>query len=202
MKRITLILVPLFLLINETISFGQSLSDKDQMNQIEKIYDDSDSILKAKKVLENFIINNPKSIYTLKATYLLAEIAYSQKNIETATLLYKEVLACSIPKSENWNYRNYSAKKLASLYIDKKDFKTALKFIDLACKKFPLESFCGNAYAQDHIWMADLYSSCYNGQGKNKKAIEVLAPLMFNNRLANNSELVKKLYDTYLKIYS
>lgn len=163
---------------------------------------ENDSIEYAKNEFSNFTKSKPTSIYKIIAVYHLALIANKLDNKEEAISLYKQVLDLTVPDSIDNNYKNYSAKNLAEIYIDKKDYKTAIKYLDLTKKKFSYHHFCGNAYASDNIYTADRYSDCYIALGNYKKAIDILTPYMFSNGLADNSGLVKKLYSTYLKVYS
>lgn len=162
---------------------------------------ENDSIEYAKNEFSNFAKTKPTSIYKIIAIYHLAEIANKQNNSSEAISLYLQVLKLTVPDSIEDNYKNYSAKELAEIYIDKKDYNTAIKYLDLTKKKFPYRHFCGNAYASDDIYTADRYSDCYIALGDYKKAIDILTPHMFGNGLADNGELVKKLYLTYLKVY-
>lgn len=197
MKTITTILLSIL----TSVTFGQQFADKIFLYRLVDSYE-NDSIQYAKKEFSNFTKTKPTSIYKIIAVYHLALIADKLDNKEEAISLYKQVLELTVPDSIENNYKNYSAKDLAEIYIDKKDYKTAIKYLDLTKKKFSYKHFCGNAYASDDIYTADRYSDCYIGLGNYKKAIDILSPHMFSNGLADNSGLVKKLYLTYLKVYS
>jgi len=180
-------------------SFGQS--DQLIISKILGSYD-NDSLESAQNSLKAFITERPSSPYTIHARFYLADIAERRKDTSTAILYYKQVIKMVVPDSVDDNYRNYSAKKLAKFCIDKSEFKQAVKYLDIAKNKFPYSSWCGNGLAEDDIYMTDLYSECFLGKGNIKKAISLLTPFMFQGMLADNSRLIKKLYSSYLNIYT
>lgn len=197
MKTITAIL---FFILTAVV-FGQQVDDKVILYQIIDSYE-NDSIDYAKIELSAFVKTKPTSIYKIIAIFYLAEIANDQENYKEAIILYNQVLKMNVQDSIDNNYKNNSAKELAEIYINKKEYKKAIKSLDLTNRRFPYRHFCGNAYAADNIFKTGLYSMCYIAQEKYKKAIDVLTPYMFSNGLADNSGLIKTLYETYLKVYT
>lgn len=99
------------------------------------------------------------------------------------------------------NYKNRAAKTLSSISIQEKKWDEALSYLDLT-KKYPYRHFCGNEYAADDIYMAELYAQCYLGLQDYKKAYSVLLPNILENGLADNSSLVDTAYKALLKTYS
>ncbi|WP_459212032.1 hypothetical protein [Aquimarina rhabdastrellae] len=87
------------------------------------------------------------------------------------------------------NFKNEASKRLTEIYIKKRDYKSALEYKKLN-EKYPLQHFCGNAFAADEIYNAKQYAKIYNGIGENKTALNYLLPHIFNNGLANNSGLI------------
>jgi tetratricopeptide (TPR) repeat protein len=194
------IITVLFLSITTPL-FSQKISDADYVYKLINKYQD-DSLQSAYVGFHKFINQKPKSVYKGTCLYYLAEIETQKNHLDSAMCLYKKVLLIDIPDSVDDNYRNKAAKQLAYTYIEKKQFKKALKYISIANHKYTYKSFCGNAYAIDDLEMASLYTQCYLPLNYLKKAIAVLAPLMFNNGLADNSDEVKQLYNIYQKIYN
>lgn len=98
------------------------------------------------------------------------------------------------------NYKNRASKILADLELKNNNYQEAIKYLDYT-KKFPYRHFCGNEYAADEIYMAEMYSKCYIGLGQYEKAYDILLPNIVENGLANNSELVNTAYNALLKNY-
>lgn len=99
------------------------------------------------------------------------------------------------------NYKNRASKALANIYIKEKNYKDAVKYLDLTIK-YPYRHFGGNEYAADDIYMSELYAKCYIGLNNYEKAYEILLPNILENGLADNSDLVDIAYDALLKKYT
>lgn len=90
-------------------------------------------------------------------------------------------------------YKNRSCNMLVVIALQEQDFKTALKYTEMADKQYPYVHFCGNEYAAHDIYMARMYGRCYAGLGQKDKAIEVLLPQSMTNGMASNEKLVNQL---------
>lgn len=99
------------------------------------------------------------------------------------------------------NYKNRALKNLAEIEIKNKNYSEALKYLE-ETKKFPYQHSCGNEFAQDQIYIAEIYAQCYLGLNQPEKALDVLLPNIFENGLANNSEIVNLAYNILSKTYS
>lgn len=92
------------------------------------------------------------------------------------------------------NYKNYSSRYLTKIYLEKKQFSQALKFIELADKNYVVEQNCGTGY----MWYRDeidgLYGMCYDGLGMYDTIIEKYLP---NYSDYHNSILVKAIKQKY-----
>jgi hypothetical protein len=99
------------------------------------------------------------------------------------------------------NYKNRAAKMLAHIGIQTNNWNEALEYLDLT-RKFPYRHFCGNEYAADEIYMAELYAQCYLGLRDYRKAYNVLLPNILENGLADNSNLVDTAYAALLKTHN
>lgn len=88
-------------------------------------------------------------------------------------------------------YRNNSSKILAQIYLQRKDYKKALFYVELADKKYKYRHFCGNELEADRIEMATYFGECYWGLNEFDKSMNVLLPHVFNSGLADNDHLVK-----------
>lgn len=98
-------------------------------------------------------------------------------------------------------YKNRASKAMASICVKEKNYKDAVKYLDLT-KKYPYRHFCGNEYAADDIYMSKMYGKCYIGLNEYEKAYKILLPNLLENGLADNSDLVDIAYDALLKKYT
>lgn len=98
------------------------------------------------------------------------------------------------------NYKNRACKILADLELKKENFTNALKYLDIT-KKYPYQHFCGNEFASEEIYMAEMYSKCYLGLNQYDKAYDILLPNIIENGLASNSELIEITFNALLKNY-
>ncbi len=87
-------------------------------------------------------------------------------------------------------YKHRACKILSDIYIEKADYKSALKYEKLADKKYPYVHFCGNELAANEIYKSTAYAKCYTGLGNRKKAINILLKQSFNSTYANNSGVI------------
>ncbi len=190
----------------DKLSIDWELQRLDTLKQDEKIkYDvfknEKEEILElAFDQFAKIIQDYPDSELYHKSLYNLAHIS-SLLNYEEDEIKYLEmILSANVNDRENsgrsgimsnpyTNFKNEASKKLTEIYINKRNYKTALEYKKLN-EKYPLQHFCGNAFAADEIYNAKQYAKIYNGIGKNKKALSYLLPHIFNNGLANNSGLI------------
>lgn len=198
--------VTIFEMIDE-LSIDWELQRLDTLKQNEKVKYD---ILKNEKeeilelALDQFgkmIQDYPDSKLYHKSLYNLAQIS-SLLNYEEDEIKYLEmILNSNANDKENSgrsglmsnpyaNFKNEASNRLTEIYIQKEEFETALKYKKIN-KKYPLQHFCGNAFAADEIYNAKQYARIYIGLGENEKALNYLLPHIFNNGLANNSSLVE-----------
>lgn len=98
------------------------------------------------------------------------------------------------------NYKNRASKMLANLELKSNHYQEALNYLD-ETKKYPYRHFCGNEYAADEIFMAEMYSKCYLGLGQYEKAYDILLPNIIENGLASNLDLVNTTFNALLKTY-
>ena len=96
------------------------------------------------------------------------------------------------------NYKNRACKILADLELKDKNYQEAIQYLDRT-KEYPYRHFCGNEYAANDIYMANMYSKCYLALNEYDKALDILLPNIIENGLAGNSFLVKTTVDALLK---
>jgi len=206
--------VTIFEMVDE-LSIDWELQRLDTLKQDEKV---KYGILKNEKeeilelALDQFgkiIQDYPNSELYHKSLYNLAHIN-SLMDYEKEEIKYlKKILNSDANDKENSgrsglmtnpyaNFKNQASKRLSEIYIKKGEYETALKYKKVN-KKYPLQHFCGNAFAADEIYNAKQYAKIYNGIGENNKALNYLLPNIFNNGLASNSELVDLTIETLKK---
>ncbi|MDM1406199.1 tetratricopeptide repeat protein [Myroides sp. DF42-4-2] len=98
------------------------------------------------------------------------------------------------------NFKNRAAKELVKIGIEEGNFQEALTYLKLS-EQFPYQHFCGNAFAEEDIYVSLLYAKCYMGLNQPDKAIEVLLPNLLENRLADNSAAVHMVFDILCASY-
>lgn len=98
------------------------------------------------------------------------------------------------------NYKNRACKILADLEMKNKKYQEAINYLDFT-KNYPYHHFCGNEFASEEIYMAEMYSKCYLGLNQYEKALDILLPNIIENGLASNTELVNITFNALLKNY-
>lgn len=209
--------VAIFEVIDET-SFDYELEKIDTTTvegkiKYETLYEKKEDILDfAFEQFEKVVEDYPNSELYHKSLYNLAHIS-SLMDYEKDEIKYLEmILKSDANDRENSgrsglmanpyaNFKNEASNRLTEIYIDNGDFDTALKYKKIN-KKYPLQHFCGNAFAADEIYNAKQYAKIYIGLGENEKALKYLLPHIFNNGLANNSSLVDLTIDFLKENYS
>ncbi|MEY8868489.1 tol-pal system YbgF family protein [Meridianimaribacter flavus] len=205
--------VTIFEMVDE-LSIDWELQRLDTLKQNEKV---KYEILKNEKeeilelALDQFgkiIQDYPNSELYHKSLYNLAHIS-SLLDYEEDEIKYLEMILNSnandkensgrsgIMSNPYANFKNDASKRLTEIHINKGEYKTALKYKKLN-EKYPLQHFCGNAFAADEIYNAKQYAKIYIGLGDNEKVLSYLLPHIFNNGLASNSSLVE-LTTNFLK---
>ena len=195
----------ILLFVISATSFAQRTTPKEEAYKILSAHNIFNSPYRetAKKAFEDYISKYPTNPYRLVATYCLAEILNNINELDSASLRYSEVLRMSIPDSvDDANYRRSSAIRLAEICITKNDYISALNYLGHERQKFVFRFDCGNSRIEDDMKIKALYSSCFIGQGNYNAAIDTLAPYMFFGSYGDNTIIIDKLYEAYLKIYT
>ena len=198
--------VAIFEVIDET-SFDYELENIDITTVVGKIKyetlnEKKEDILDfAFEQFEKVIEDYPNSKLYHKSLYNLAHIS-SLMNYEEDEIKYlKMILASDANDKENSgrsglmanpyaNFKNEASNRLTEININKGEFNKALEYKKIN-ERYPLQHFCGNAFASDEIYNAKQYAKIYIGLGDKQKALDYLLPHIFNNGLASNSSLVE-----------
>lgn len=198
--------VAIFEVIDET-SFDYELENIDTTTvkgkiKYETLNEKKEDILDfAFEQFEKVIEDYPNSKLYHKSLYNLAHIS-SLMNYEEDEIKYlKMILASNANDKENSgrsglmanpyaNFKNEASNRLTEININKGEFDKALEYKKIN-ETYPLQHFCGNAFAADEIYNAKQYAKIYIGLGDKQKALDYLLPHIFNNGLASNSSLVE-----------
>lgn len=205
--------VSIFEVIDET-SFDYELDNADTTTvegkiKFETLNNKKEEILElAFEQFEKIIEEYPNSELYHKSLYNLAHIS-SLMDYEEDEIEYLEMILNNDANDKEFsgrsglmanpyaNFKNEASNRLTDIYIEKEDFEAALRFKKIN-EKYPLQHFCGNAFAADEIYKAKQYAKIYIGLSDNEKALNYLLPHIFNNGFADNSSLVG-LTTTFLK---
>lgn len=203
-------------LIDEDLDLDETINSKDTTNAKTKEFavDVKETILeKALEYYQELIDSFPKSNLLFRALNNKGFVELALDDTEEATKTFLRILDSKADDKEKGgvgsglmgepyaNYKNRATKVLAKIYIEGKDYKKAIKYLDLT-KEFPYRHFCGNEYAAAEIYMCELYAKCYLGLNDTDKALKILLPNLLENGLADNSDIVILTTETLLKRYS
>lgn len=162
---------------------------------------------------EELIEEFPESKLVFKAMNNAALISLQLDYKEDAIDYYKEILKSKANDKEKGGvgeglmaepyalYKNRACINLAEIYLTKKDYTNALKYINLT-KKHPYQHFCGNAHAANEVYLATFRAKCYLGLNHVTKALEYALPYSFNTILADNSEALALTLEILKSNYS
>lgn len=151
---------------------------------------------------EELIEEYPESELYFRAMNNAAAVSNQLGYEDEAIKYYKTILGSKAKDNEKGGvgfgimaepyalYKNRACKYLAEIYIARKEYTQAIKYIDLT-ETYPYQHFCGNEYAANDIYIATLYTKSYRGLGDTKKALNYSLPQVFNSGLANNRNLVE-----------
>lgn len=94
------------------------------------------------------------------------------------------------------SYKNSAAQYLARIYIEKKIYDSALKYLDDAVHVYKVEYTCGTGFHWQQDRYRSLYVMIYDGQKEYRKVLELFAP---ETLLGGNRFLVKAVQQLYSK---
>ena len=147
-------------------------------------------LFKAFSKYKQLIQEYPKSRLRYRALNNIALVSYQLGYIDDAIKYNKQIIDSKAKDKEFGgtgdglmaepyaNYKNRACKKLAILFLERKNYEEALKYVKLT-KKHPYLHFCGNAAIEDEIYVNGLYAKCYKELGEIGKALEYSLPHTF-----------------------
>ena len=120
--------------------------------------------------LSNYIKSFPNGIHQLKANYYLADILYKENKVDEATVYYKFVL-----EEKQNDFSENSLFKLSQIFLQKKEFKNALVYLNRLEKE---------AYATENVLFAQRnLMQVYYEIAKYKTALEYARKILLRDKL-------------------
>lgn len=151
---------------------------------------------------EQLIEEYPKSKLYFQALNNRARIEFELEDFKAAKETYIKIFESKVNNDDDPNHMNEVVKRLSTIEYNLKNYKKSIEYLDLTTK-YPFVHFCGNAYADNDIYMATNYALSYIGLNDRKTALNYLLPYFLENDLTSNKELAelaaKTLKDEYGK---
>jgi tetratricopeptide (TPR) repeat protein len=179
---------------------GQKEFDKAMELYYAKSYDSA--IVNFEKMIKSF----PNSELIGRAKYNIGYIYLETNRNEEAIPVFMEILNSNFNEKDNYGgimeqftlYKHRSCLNLVEIYLEKKEYKTALNYNKKAEKKYPYSHFHNREVIDNKIYLASNYSKIYRGLGDYKKALKYILPYTFYGR----NYIIKDLTESLDKLYS
>jgi hypothetical protein len=195
-----------------TISYGQN----DEKTEGQILFDDILEFYYGKDydsallLSHDFLVSQQNSDLLPRVKYNMGYMYLEIGDEVNSIMIFEEILNSKFNDEEDFGglmeqyalYKHRSAKNLAEIYLNRKDYANAIKYIRLFDKKYKYKHFCGNELSANKIFTSYSYARYFNGVGENEKALKVLIPHLFYNGLANNDYLVELLEQVLEESYS
>ncbi len=165
---------------------------------------------KALESFTSFLNQYPDSFLKPRAKFNIGIVLRKLGRNDEAISVFSEILNSDYNEKESYGgimeqyalYKNRSAKELAEMYFEKKEYKKASDYVYLFDKKYKYLHFCGNEMRADDIYIATSYAKLFLAQNKPEKAIRKLLPYLFDDGLASNSKALDVLEESLKMKYS
>lgn len=168
----------------------------------EKLYDALDAF-------RAFMVNYPESSLVARAHFNVGYAHFALGDLRDASSVFKEILSMEYNELDSNNlmepymlYKHNSARYLAEISLEVKEWDDAEKYIQMFDEKYPYQHFCGNEWAAYYIMKSTMDARLHEGQGKIDLAVQDLVPHIFYNGLASNREALSLLKELLRRNYS
>lgn len=138
-----------------------------------------------------------------EAFYNLGYVCYKSGKNDSAILIFRQILQSDFNEKKEIggdimsdpyaNFRHRASLQISSIYFEQEQFDSCLHYFALSDTVYPYLHFCGNELAENRIYTAMRYAEIYRKLNRPQDAIKVLLPLVFENSLADNSDLIDTL---------
>ncbi len=196
----------LYSLVYHDINFDNAIDMLDSTNyenqiEIKLLKKQKEEILEiALEYFENLIHEYPESDLIYRAQNNAAIILHQLDYIDLAIEYYLNIINGNANDQEPNGgegmmaepyalYKNRACKSLAEIYLNRKNYKEALKYINLT-KKYPYQHFCGNEHVANSIYIATLYTKSHYGLNDIEKALSFALPNVLNYPITSNTYLL------------
>ena len=137
------------------------------------------------------------------ALFNVALISYELEDFARARAGFQKILESdyderqsvggSIMDNPYANFRHQASNYLYRMALREEQYEDALTYFALADSVYPLQHFCGNAYAEEEIHLAVGYSQLYTQLGRGEEALPRLLQAAVPNGLAHSGPAVEEL---------
>ncbi|MGE5944882.1 MAG: tetratricopeptide repeat protein [Flavobacteriales bacterium] len=202
-------IVSIFFVTNAFFATGQENELKPDQQEFEKIMDvyykkEFDS---AVVKFQNFIKDFPNSELTGRAKYNIAYIYRETKQNDKAIFAFKEILNSQLNEKDAFGgimeqyalYKHRSSAILADIYIEKKEYQTALEYNMKADKKYPYKHFHSRELIDNKVQISANYAKIYRGFDKFQKSLQYVLPYAFYDRNYIIEDIITSLDSLYSK---
>lgn len=138
-----------------------------------------------------------------EAFYNLGYVCYQSGKNDSALLVFHQILQGNFNEKKEIggdimsdpyaNFRHRASLHISSIYFEQGQFDSCLHYFALSDTVYPYLHFCGNELAENRIYTAMRYAEIYREMNRPQDAINALLPLVFENDLADNSNLIDTL---------
>lgn len=154
---------------------------------------------------QDFINDFPKSDLIGRAKYNIAYIYRETKQNEKAIAAFKEILNTKLKEKDAYGgimeqfalYKHRSSSILTDIFLEKKDYQTALEYNKKADKKHTYKHFHNREVIDSKVHISANYSKIYRGLGDYKKSLNYVLPYTFYGRNYIVDDIIASLDSLY-----
>lgn len=164
--------------------------------------------LQALKAFEEFLKSFPDSPLIPRSHYNIGYVGFILHDYDKAANAFRKILKSDYDEKEANGlmeqyalYKHRSARYLAEISLELKQWDDAAHYIKIFHKKYPYQHFCGNEWAAYGIYKATMDARLQEGRGNIDAAVRELVPHIFDNMLASNERAVRLMLDILQRNY-
>lgn len=182
--------------------------DEAQFEKAYAFYENGD-FRSAASEFRKFMVEYPASPLVARAHFNVGFISYRLNDYGTAKMILEEILTKPYNERDSNDimepymlYKHRTARLLAEIALQEKDYDAAEEYIEIFDKKYPYQHFCGNEWSAYHNYVAVMRARVYEGTNQTQKALEILLPYIFDDGLSSNENVLDQLIGLLSKNYS
>lgn len=160
----------------DSLIFDQAIEASEEQNHEKSI-----------KLFKLLVSSYPHSAYFGKALYNIAYLYFTEfEELDSAEEIFTRILSLKLDERDKGGqtsspihspyslYKHNSSKRLCEIYLQRKDYEQALRYIKLADRKYNFEAYSGTDERLNYLYETELYYRCYVGLNKIDRAYKVL----------------------------